>query len=139
VNPLNSIGRHARDNKLHVWTRIVELPASQRVGGGSASAFVSSSYGINEGGINDPTHHPTLVFSMDVNALNFCRFSLLKMSSAHLCVHTGSTSRENDEDGDGEENALIALPNLIDSEVVCLSFIISLSKSVENDRQTYGL
>lgn len=90
--------RHARDNKLYVWTRVVELPASTRLGGGSAAAVTEPS---TSQGDDDPTFpfRPTLCFSMDVNALNFCRFS--------LCEPRG-------EQGD----ALIALPNLVDSEVV---------------------
>ncbi|OBZ72030.1 ASTRA-associated protein 1 [Grifola frondosa] len=45
---------------------------------------------------------PTLCYSMDVNALNYCRFSLLALSE---------TARTD------ECRALIALPNLVDSSV----------------------
>lgn len=76
---------HGRDNKLHVWTRIEEMPSSARLGGSAALPSL-------------PT--PTLCYSMDVNALNYCRFSLLKL-------------REESE----EVKALIALPNLVDSSV----------------------
>ncbi|RDB25570.1 ASTRA-associated protein 1 [Hypsizygus marmoreus] len=75
---------HARDNKLHVWTRVEELPPSARLGGSAAQADLP---------------RPTLCYSMDVNALNYCRFSLLNLS------------RGNDA------AALIALPNLVDSSV----------------------
>ncbi|KAF7312232.1 WD40 repeat-containing protein [Mycena indigotica] len=69
---------HSRDHKLFIWTRIQDLPASERVGGSAA--------------FNDlPT--PSLVLSMDVNALNFCRFSLLPST----------------------QDALIAIPNLVES------------------------
>ncbi|KAJ7158839.1 WD40-repeat-containing domain protein [Mycena filopes] len=71
---------HSRDHKLHVWTRVEDLPASARVGGSAALPDL-------------PT--PTLCCSLDVNALNYCRFSLLPSSSP--------------------DEALIALPNLIES------------------------
>ncbi|GLB40474.1 putative WD40 repeats [Lyophyllum shimeji] len=79
---------HARDNKLHVWTRVEELPPSARLGGGSAAQM--------------STPRPKLRYSMDVNALNYCRFSLLPLPAAA------------DED-DAQAEALIALPNLVDS------------------------
>ncbi|KAJ7034964.1 WD-40 repeat-containing protein [Mycena alexandri] len=71
---------HSRDHKLHVWTRVEDLPASARVGGSAALPDL-------------PT--PALCYSLDVNALNYCRFSLLPGSSA--------------------DEALIALPNLVES------------------------
>jgi hypothetical protein len=85
--------RHARDNKLHVWTRIEELPFSARLGGSAVQPGLPV---------------PTLCYSMDVNALNYCRFSLLKLSPSH----SGST---------GEDRAFVALPNLVESSVVCTS------------------
>jgi len=48
---------------------------------------------------------PNLKFSMDVNALNFCRFSLFK--------------------GPPDEYCLVAVPNLVDSAFVRLSFHLS--------------
>ncbi|PPQ67516.1 hypothetical protein CVT25_006057 [Psilocybe cyanescens] len=77
---------HGRDNKLHVWQRIKELPSSARIGGSAGLP-------------NLPT--PTLCYSLDVNALNFCRFSLLKLSDG---------TQDNPK-----RKALVALPNLIDS------------------------
>jgi hypothetical protein len=50
---------------------------------------------------------PGLVYSMDVNALNYCRFSLLSLSSGE----------------DSDPAALIALPNLVDSSTVCPSVL----------------
>ncbi|KAJ7284899.1 WD-40 repeat-containing protein [Mycena rebaudengoi] len=77
---------HARDHKLHVWTRVEELPSSARVGGSAALPGL-------------PT--PELCYSLDVNALNYCRFSLLPQ---HLT------------DGDPDvPHALLALPNLVES------------------------
>ncbi|KAF8807002.1 WD-40 repeat-containing protein [Phlegmacium glaucopus] len=78
---------HARDNKLHLWQRIEETPFSARLGGSAALPSLPV---------------PTLCFSMDVNALNFCRFSLLGLV-------TGLEK---------ESKALIALPNLVDSSTV---------------------
>ncbi|KZV88287.1 WD40 repeat-like protein [Exidia glandulosa HHB12029] len=69
---------HGRDNKLHLWARPEIV---HPVGSGTA--------------ISAPVI-PELRKSMDVNALNFCRFSLAV--------------------GQGED-ALIALPNLVESSV----------------------
>ncbi|KAF5382082.1 hypothetical protein D9615_004317 [Tricholomella constricta] len=71
------------DNKLHVWTRVEELPASARLGGTTAQSATD-------------LPRPTLCYSMDVNALNYCRFSLLALP-------------------DPSKGALVALPNLVDS------------------------
>ncbi|EPS95024.1 hypothetical protein FOMPIDRAFT_150161 [Fomitopsis schrenkii] len=73
---------HARDNKLHVWERVLEPAAAL---GHAASLSL-------------PT--PPLCYSMDVNALNYCRFSLMPLAE----------SARNDE-----RRALIALPNLVES------------------------
>ncbi|KAG6901586.1 hypothetical protein C0995_010257 [Termitomyces sp. Mi166 len=78
----NRVITHARDNKLHIWTRVQELPLSARVG--------SVAQSVGEQTI------PQLCYSMDVNALNYCRFSLLPNTS-------------------DEAQALVALPNLVDS------------------------
>ncbi|KAJ7475767.1 WD40-repeat-containing domain protein [Mycena latifolia] len=71
---------HSRDHKLHVWTRVEDLPAAARVG---ASAALSG------------LPPPTLCYSLDVNALNYCRFSLLP--------------------GPAPDEAFVALPNLVES------------------------
>lgn len=76
------LSRHGRDNKVHVWERPVP-PVD--VVNSVDQAFISP-------------QSPNLKFSMDVNALNFCRFSLLK------------------------EYSLLALPNLVDSAFVGLCF-----------------
>ncbi|KAJ7593068.1 WD-40 repeat-containing protein, partial [Mycena floridula] len=76
----NQIITHGRDNKLHVWDRVQE---SQRIGSSAVSPGL-------------PT--PTLRYSMDVNALNYCRFSLLPVNVPGLPT-----------------SALLALPNLIES------------------------
>ncbi|KAF9532526.1 WD40-repeat-containing domain protein [Crepidotus variabilis] len=77
---------HARDNKIHVWGRMEEPPLSSRIGGVA---------GISDMQATTPKH----CYSMDVNALNFCRFSLLKAST-------------------GQQLGLIAVPNLVDSTTV---------------------
>ncbi|EJU04926.1 WD40 repeat-like protein [Dacryopinax primogenitus] len=74
---------HGRDNKLHVWR---------------APTIIQT--------ISDSTstelEHPQLLYSLDVNALNYCRFSLLHGSP------TDQSSRT---------TALVSLPNLIDSDL----------------------
>lgn len=94
--------RHARDNKIHVWTRIEELPPSARLGGSAAQPGLPV---------------PTLCYSMDVNALNYCRFSLLRLSPSRT---SGDAS---------EDRALIALPNLVESSVVCILSRVSSWRS----------
>ena len=79
--------RHGRDNKLHVW-RVAAEPA--RALGGSAALP-----GL-------PT--PELCYSMDVNALNYCRFSLLPLPE--------------EEEGTEGRRALVAVPNLVESAYV---------------------
>lgn len=80
------LSRHGRDNKLHVWERPV--PPADVVNS------VEQTFGSPQS--------PNLKFSMDVNALNFCRFSLLK-----------------------GEYSLVAVPNLVDSAFVGLCFPLS--------------
>ncbi|KIP11199.1 hypothetical protein PHLGIDRAFT_100170 [Phlebiopsis gigantea 11061_1 CR5-6] len=76
---------HGRDNKLHVWN----LP-------------VDSARPVGESATTPGLTAPALCVSMDVNALNYCRFSLLPLPA-------GSSS--------GEPTALIAVPNLIESSL----------------------
>jgi len=76
--------RHARDNKLHIWIRIVQ-PIS-----------------IAETAATPSLPVPLLKYSMDVNALNYCRFSLLPQL----------------EGGSKRPKALIAVPNLVESSLV---------------------
>lgn len=76
---------HARDNKLHVWSPISALPVVAETASSSAQSA------------------PRLLYSLDVNALNFCRFSLL------------SLPRDMRQEG---LDALIAVPNLVESAFV---------------------
>ncbi|KAL1708003.1 WD40-repeat-containing domain protein [Schizophyllum commune] len=76
---------HGRDNKLHVWPRPRELPASAQLGG---SAVPVAGGSVQQQELRQPA------YTMDVNALNYCRFSLLHRSGSE---------------------PLIALPNLVDS------------------------
>lgn len=85
----HSICSHGRDNKLHVWTRIDEQDLSI---GGSASLP-----GL-------PT--PMLCYSLDVNALNYCRFSLMPITY------------------ESSKKALVCIPNLVESSLVGLPFIL---------------
>ncbi|KAI0710149.1 WD-40 repeat-containing protein [Earliella scabrosa] len=78
-----SIITHGRDNKLHVWTAVYE--PSRSLGGSAALPGLQT---------------PTLSYSLDVNALNYCRFSLLPLP----------------EDARTEDrHALVAVPNLVES------------------------
>ncbi|KZT63993.1 WD40 repeat-like protein [Daedalea quercina L-15889] len=74
---------HGRDNKLHVWQRVQE----------PAAALGNSAIPLG-------LQNPQLCYSMDVNALNYCRFSLMPMAESVLS---------------DERRALIALPNLVES------------------------
>ncbi|PPQ71184.1 hypothetical protein CVT24_010002 [Panaeolus cyanescens] len=86
----NFVITQGRDNKLHVWDQVREMPASTSIGGSA-----------NLPGL--PT--PALRYSMDINAINFCRFSLLS--------GTASSSQPA-----GGKQALLGLPNLVDSSTV---------------------
>ncbi|EKM78695.1 hypothetical protein AGABI1DRAFT_100733 [Agaricus bisporus var. burnettii JB137-S8] len=76
---------HGRDNKLHIWKRTIELPGSARLGDTAASLDLPI---------------PDLSYSLDVNALNYCRFSLMLLDSDN-----------------NHKRALLAVPGLIDSSV----------------------
>lgn len=80
--------RHGRDNKLHVWKKIKDVSLNVEALGGSAA----SPQGI-------PV--PELAYSLDVNALNFCSFSVLEVNFNY---NTGLN-----------EELLIAVPNLVES------------------------
>ena len=94
-----SLFSHGRDNKLNVWTQIQEPTASAsiRLGGSAAVPGLLP---------------PKLCYSMDVNALNYCRFSLMRLPDNRR--DSGSGVRD-------EPRALVALPNLVESSLVCLS------------------
>ncbi|KAI0703464.1 WD40 repeat-like protein [Cytidiella melzeri] len=78
---------HGRDNKLHVW----------------AWAAQESDGILGESAPTPGTSTPRLHYSMDVNALNYCRFSLMPLprESEHKDV----------------ARALIAVPNLVESHL----------------------
>ncbi|KAI0300842.1 WD-40 repeat-containing protein [Russula brevipes] len=77
---------HGRDNKLHVWKLPSHTPSAL---GGSASAPDATALELD--------------YSLDVNALNFCRFSLLPLDDV---VPLPLTS---------PPRALVAIPNLVES------------------------
>lgn len=81
----NRIITHGRDNKLHVWQSGRESAAA--VGNSAAAPGLQT---------------PQLCYSMDVNALNYCRFSLLSLS---------------DEARIEGRHALLAVPNLVESSL----------------------
>ncbi|KAG8743216.1 ASTRA complex subunit [Ceratobasidium sp. 428] len=70
---------HGRDYKLHVWRLAPTVPLLADAAGSPTLAT------------------PTIVFSLDVNALNYCRFALYPVSRG---------------------KALLALPNLVESELI---------------------
>ncbi|CCM03104.1 uncharacterized protein FIBRA_05224 [Fibroporia radiculosa] len=76
---------HGRDNKLHVWQRVRDAAAA--LGHSAATPGLQL---------------PQCCYSLDVNALNYCRFSL-------LCVAP--------DDAHNGERALIAVPNLVESSL----------------------
>ena len=84
--------RHGRDNTLHVWEGVREPVRSL----GSSAALPG-------------LQTPALCYSLDVNALNYCRFSLMP-----LAEEGGRTE---------ERQALLAVPNLVESAYVRRSFV----------------
>lgn len=88
---------------MNVWTRIQDPTASAsiRLGGSAAVPGLLP---------------PKLCYSMDVNALNYCRFSLMRLPDNGRA--SGSGARD-------EPQALIALPNLVESSLVCPSRVIN--------------
>ncbi|KAJ3934824.1 MAG: WD40-repeat-containing domain protein [Lentinula lateritia] len=98
----NGIITHGRDNKLHVWNRPDEISITSGIGGSAALPGL-------------PT--PTLRFSLDVNALNYCRFSLLPTSiiGSTLLTQNLPSASTSTTDSSSVLPALIALPNLIES------------------------
>lgn len=78
---------HGRDNKLHVWKL-----SSQNLSTLRGSALAPGSLILELG------------YSLDVNALNFCRFSLLRLDV---------TVRQPPAD----MRALVAVPNLVESSL----------------------
>ncbi|KAL0954817.1 hypothetical protein HGRIS_003762 [Hohenbuehelia grisea] len=89
---------HGRDNKLHVWKTVEDLPSSVTIGG---SATV-------------PNLVPELCYSMDVNALNYCRFSLFTLS-VPFDTSDLPPGRHLAKQEKQLPQALIALPNLVES------------------------
>lgn len=91
-----------------MWQRIEELPAAARIGGSAALPSLPA---------------PALCYSMDVNALNFCRFALLPLPALLPTdgADAGPAAGTGAEAGAGvevEPSALLALPNLVDSSTV---------------------
>ncbi|KAF4571329.1 ASTRA complex subunit [Pleurotus pulmonarius] len=84
---------HGRDHKLHVWKTLEDVPATSKIGG---SAVTPEAQAL------------TLCYSMDVNALNYCRFSLLGLQQDHSEAERSSEHRS---------QCLIALPNLVESSL----------------------
>ena len=92
--PLKS---HGRDNKLHVWKL-----SSQNLKTFGGSALAAGTLILELG------------YSLDVNALNFCRFSLLCLDDA--------------QQPSADMRALVAVPNLIESSLASPSPLLSVEK-----------
>jgi hypothetical protein len=86
-----SSNRHGRDNKLHVWKKIKDATFNVEALGGSAA-------------LPQGIPVPALIYSLDVNALNFCPFSMLGVN------YNYNTGRD--------EELLVAVPNLVESSWV---------------------
>lgn len=110
--------RHARDNKLHIWKLPLKRGAAS-LGGSAALPGLPI---------------PELLYSLDVNALNYCRFSLLVLK------------RQNPSEPETGQ-ALIAVPNLVESSLVNLQirardidYILNFARScIIFYRPIYGL
>ncbi|KAF9061925.1 WD-40 repeat-containing protein [Rhodocollybia butyracea] len=98
----NQLITHGRDNKLHVWNRPDESSITSGIGGSAALSGLQP---------------PTLKFSMDVNALNYCRFSLLATSTIGSALLPDSLPSTSTSEATLSQAcpALIALPNLVES------------------------
>lgn len=99
--PLKS---HGRDNKLHVWKL-----SSQKLSTFGGSALAPGSLILE------------LAYSLDVNALNFCRFS-------SLCLDDDDDAQQPSAD---TRRALVAVPNLVESSLASPSspfFSLSVEK-----------
>ncbi|KAF5389857.1 hypothetical protein D9757_003675 [Collybiopsis confluens] len=94
---------HGRDNKLHIWNRPDDQAATSSIGGSAALPGLPS---------------PSIRVSMDVNALNYCRFSLLSNSAiaqSSVPESVPSIASTSTMHNSRSLNALIALPNLVES------------------------
>jgi hypothetical protein len=97
VCPLKS---HGRDNKLHVWKL-----SSQNLSTLGGSALAPGTLMLELG------------YSLDVNALNFCRFSLLRLDVQPQPQPPSADTR-----------ALLAVPNLVESSLASPSPPFSVEK-----------
>ncbi|KAH9994758.1 WD-40 repeat-containing protein [Russula vinacea] len=88
---------HGRDNKLHVWKLRSQTPSA--VGG---SALAPGILTIE------------LSYSLDVNALNFCRFSLLRLDVPPSAAD--------------DMRALVAVPNLVESSLADIWALPSMER-----------
>ncbi|EIW84057.1 WD-40 repeat-containing protein [Coniophora puteana RWD-64-598 SS2] len=92
---------HGRDNKLYVWQRVEESEAV-RVGGAAVTT-----YDEREG-----APPPPRILELDVNALNYCRFSVLPFSRTDEQAAAGPNG-----DTQKADPCLLAVPNLVDSSL----------------------
>ncbi|WVR06632.1 hypothetical protein IAU60_003664 [Kwoniella sp. DSM 27419] len=106
---------HGRDNVIHLYEPLKKPYISFGIGGGQKPG-------------------PAMTKSLPVNALNFCRFSLLPIPAKGAEC---DESNENDQQGPSdrgykgkqrEREAILAVPSLMDSELVDLYHLPSLRR-----------
>lgn len=101
-------GSHGRDNKIHFYE---QMTVTGRIGRFThTDTGASGSAGLK------------VLKSLDVNALNFCRFSLARLPGPRLPQQAeqaeSSSGGRRGKGKDPEREALLAVPSLLDSEVV---------------------
>jgi hypothetical protein len=102
---LISEGSHGRDNVIHIYDALPSLR------GPSLAA-----------GPNPSTRSPGIWKSLPSNSLNFCKFALLPLPPRTR------KDRKNGKDGGAEKEALLAVPNLVDSELADIYHLPSMRR-----------
>ncbi|ORX37077.1 WD40-repeat-containing domain protein [Kockovaella imperatae] len=106
VNEVNAcLISQGRDNKLHLYDTHV------------GNLFTSGP---------GPSHPPpSIAASLDINALNFCRFSMCSIPRSSLRMSSAKKGKGKAFDDDV---AVLALPNLVDSELADIYLLPSMSR-----------
>ena len=113
----DTVFSHGRDNKIHLYERSNPGPS-----------FVTGSGAANR-------TPPKISRTLDVNSLNFCRFSLCPSPmDLDLPLHDGQGESEifDNQEQAGQSSkssrALLAVPNLVDSELADIYTVPSFSR-----------
>ena len=105
---LTKVIRHGRDNKLLIWLLSeIDEPHLEK----------TLPVDIKDTTNSSATKQPWLLHAMPVNAMNFCSFAMCQdvLTQPHMSKHLTN----------GESKAgpiLVAVPNVLDSSGVCLSY-----------------